>query len=92
MFGVCYEKDVALLRLTRDAHRALEEVRVRNGGSIQHLTLGDSDKFAQGSVALAVGFPLGQANLKFSTGILSGYEHVTERLYLQITAPINPGH
>jgi len=92
VFGICFEKDIALLRLRAEDRINLQRIRERVGGSIQHLTLGDSDRFAQGSVAVAVGYPLGQANLKFSTGILSGYEHVSDRLYLQITAPINPGN
>lgn len=60
--------------------------------SFSTLELGDSDVFVQGSKAVAVGYPLGQNNLKLSSGIVAGLEHVDDRLYLQMTSPISPGN
>ena len=52
------------------------------------LKLGDSDKVTQGIKVNAVGYPLGQENLKLTSGIISGSQ---EHLF-QTDAPINPGN
>jgi len=93
IFAVCHDKDVALLRVSHGkAREQLERVLHQKKVELTVLTLGNSDDMVQGSVTVAVGYPLGQANLKFSTGILSGREHVESRFYMQTTAPINPGN
>lgn len=92
IYAVCHTKDIALLILQEEDKQKMIRF-IRDGGSdIKPLTLADSDTFYQGSVAVAVGYPLGHPNLKASTGILSGSEHVDNRFYLQITSPINPGN
>jgi len=73
IFAICHDKDVALLRVAHGkARRQLARVLHKLKVELQVLALGNSDSMVQGSVTVAVGYPLGQANLKFSTGILSG--------------------
>lgn len=90
--AICHLKDVALLQLQTDQLDLLQSMMKANQAEIHYLPLGDSDEFLQGSTAVAVGYPLGQANLKYTTGVLSGKEHVDSKFYLQVTAPINPGN
>ena len=52
------------------------------------LKLGDSNKINSGNKVLALGYPLGQDKLKFTSGIISGI-HEGE---IQTDAPINPGN
>lgn len=52
------------------------------------LELANSDDVVQGDKVNAVGYPLGQENLKLTSGIISGSQ---EHLF-QTDAPINPGN
>lgn len=52
------------------------------------LMLADSDNVKQGDKVNAVGYPLGQENLKLTGGVISGSQ---EHLF-QTDAPINPGN
>merc|ERR1719473_2342759 len=44
-----------------------------------------------GEEVVALGFPLGQSNLKISNGVIAGNEEVDENICIQSTAPISPG-
>lgn len=93
VYAVCHDKDIALLTVDHEkGTEVLNHLLEQRKTKIETLKLGNSDHFRQGSVTIAVGYPLGQANLKFSTGILSGREHVDNRFYMQTTSPINPGN
>ena len=75
---VCPKFDLALIRMKT----------YKNKG---YLKLIESDAFyniESGSKVLAVGFPLGQNNLKLSQGIISGREDGL----IQTTAPLNKGN
>tara|TARA_X000000950_G_scaffold274347_1_gene359302 strand:+ start:1273 stop:2757 length:1485 start_codon:yes stop_codon:yes gene_type:complete len=52
------------------------------------LELADSDMIKQGDNVSAVGYPLGQENLKLTSGIISG----AQDYLIQTDAPINPGN
>ena len=54
----------------------------------KYLKLGDSDKIKSGDKVFAVGYPLGQEKLKFTSGIISGINDGE----IQTDAPINPGN
>ena len=58
---------------------------------IPYLVLGDSDFVNRADEVLALGYPLGQASLKSTSGVVSGREHMNGRHYIQISSPINPG-
>jgi S1-C subfamily serine protease len=51
-------------------------------------TLGDSDKVKYNTKLTALGFPLGQDNLKYTSGIYSGKQD----RFLQIDVPLNGGN
>ena len=84
IIGVCPERDIALLRLTKEAR---EKILSRNK-TISLLNLGNSDLVLRSQEVLALGYPLGQTRLKSTLGIVSGREHG----FIQITAPLNPGN
>jgi len=75
VISISPDYDIALLKTDYD-----------NGDNF--LQLGDSDKVIQGIKVNAVGYPLGQENLKLTSGIISGSQ---EHLF-QTDAPINPGN
>ena len=85
--GICPERDVALLKIRPEAMEFVLKLRP----SIPYLMLGNSDAIAHTDRILALGYPLGQNNLKSSTGVISGRESGIGRTFFQITAPINPG-
>lgn len=91
-FAICHKRDLALLRIAPSAATRFADMMKDSGRAVQHLEFADSDAFDQGTTTMAAGYPLGQANLKFSLGILAGMEHVDGRFYLQTTSPINPGN
>ena len=72
--SVCPSKDIALLRTKEKVN--------------SFLRLGDSDNIKQGTMAKAIGYPLGSDSVMVSSGVVSGrYES-----NLQIDVPINPGN
>lgn len=83
--GVCPDKDVALLKLTKNS---FDEIK-KELGQISYLELGNSDIVLRTQEVLALGYPLGQERLKSTLGIVSGRESAG---FLQITAPLNPGN
>lgn len=87
VIGAAPERDVALLRLTDETKKLLDDAF----GSIAYLELGDSDSVSRSDELLALGYPLGQQSLKSTTGIVSGREHVGGQFFIQMSAPINPG-
>lgn len=88
IIGVSPERDIALLKLKKDAQEKIEKKLTK----IPHLTLGDSDQILRSQEVLALGYPLGQVRLKSTLGIVSGRERIKYFGYIQITAPLNPGN
>lgn len=75
-----------IISISPDYDLALLKTEYKNGKNF--LEFGDSDKIKQGDIVNAVGYPLGQDNLKLTQGIMSGnQEHL-----IQTDAPINPGN
>lgn len=88
IIGVCPERDIALLTLTKESRDKI----LAKSGKISFLKLGDSDSVLRSQEVLALGYPLGQSRLKSTLGIVSGRERLGSSGYIQITAPINPGN
>ena len=75
-----------IISISPDYDLALLKTEFKNGEN--YLELADSDNIKQGDRVRAVGYPLGQDNLKLTSGIVSGgQEHL-----IQTDAPINPGN
>jgi serine protease Do len=85
IIGVSPERDIALLRLTK---QSLNDV----GGKTNYLIFGDSDKVKRFQSTVALGFPLGQDKLKATQGSVSGRQRLGYFGYIQIDTPINPGN
>lgn len=91
----CPTRDLALLRLTDDAMEALGAQ-----GGLEQVVFGDSDELVLTDQVLAVGFPLGQTEIKQTTGVVSGWHCSSsedavgafQNTFVQITAAINPGN
>lgn len=86
--GMCPDRDTALLKLRPES---IEYVR-KAFGSIPYLMMGNSDAVNHTDKVLVLGYPLGQNNIKSSTGVISGRESGVGRTFFQITAPVNPGN
>jgi len=86
--GFCPDRDLALLRV-KEKDRTFIQSQI---GTIPCLSLGDSDTVERTSKVLVLGYPLGQHRMKVATGVISGRESVAGRIFLQITAPVNPGN
>jgi S1-C subfamily serine protease len=90
LIAICPAKDVALLKCHPDDLHKL--------GDFAPLTFGDDQKLSQMQNVLVVGFPLGRERIKFTAGVMSGYEapdgdvHDTSQSYIQIDAALNPGN
>ncbi len=86
--GVAPERDIALLRLTKESKEKIEKKIKR----IPYLKLGNSDNVLRSQEVLALGYPLGQTRLKSTLGIVSGREKLGSSGFIQITAPLNQGN
>lgn len=85
--GICPDRDIALLKISEEDMHVLRD----NVEQIPFLVLGNSDEVRSAEGILVLGYPLGQAHIKSSIGIMSGREYIMHNTLLQITAPINPG-
>lgn len=72
--GICFEKDLALCRLS------LHDIEHFSLGSELDLSFGDSLEVSQGEEVLALGYPLGDIGIQFTTGVISGFKSVPDPL------------
>ena len=86
--GICPERDVALLKLRQEVLESMGQY----AGALPHLMMGNSDAVNHTDKILVLGYPMGQNNIKSSTGVISGRESGIGRTFFQITAPVNPGN
>lgn len=103
LVGICREKDVALCKINP------EDISLLTTGvedlSIFNMVFGDSIKIKETDEVMTIGYPLGQENIKYTIGIVSGFEtrkpsglaevedaRGRSPSYIQITAAINPGN
>ena len=76
VLGFCPYFDIAMLRVKNFKNKSFLKVHKANV------------EVSPGSESYAVGFPLGQENLKITKGIISGQQDN----YIQTDTPINPGN
>ena len=103
VISICREKDIALCQLNNEA---INIIRSRIKSDI-NMKFGDNMLLSSTSPVMALGYPLGQRNLKSTIGVVSGFHgngksdddsedmsltEEEEPSYIQITAPINPGN
>lgn len=86
----CPERDIALLKLTKESLDRLKNLLKVN--EIPYLALGNSDEVKEAQEIMTIGYPLGQENFKSSIGIFSGRETTEVGECIQTTAPVNPGN
>jgi len=90
------QHDLALLRvkdrnvLLQALERKLGKDKAKDG--MIHLMLGDSDGVQAGEKLMALGYPEGLPGVKSTLGVMSGYQEMSRKLYMQMTTPINPGN
>ena len=104
--GICHEKDLALVQLSsddiRDITKTLSDPRELD------VVFGDSMDTYQGQEVMTIGYPFGDQDAKYTTGIISGWkgddEHVQDDggaeedakarnvTHIQVTAALNPGN
>ncbi|MFT6765440.1 MAG: serine protease Do [Alteromonas naphthalenivorans] len=89
VIGKAPERDLALLKITDQGKEIIK--RELNIEKFSFLKLGDSDLVSRADEVLALGYPLGQASLKSTSGVVSGREHLGGKHLIQISSPINPG-
>jgi S1-C subfamily serine protease len=75
IISICFDRDIALLRITGYSNTSC-------------CILDDSDTVMPGDEVIAIGYPMGQDKLKFTSGIVSGRQD----RYFQTDTPINPGN
>ena len=80
-------KDVALLKASPEALAEL--------GAFKPFEFGDDQKLEQMQPVMTISFPLGSDRIKFTSGVVSGYEAQASesgsQSYIQIDAPVSPG-
>lgn len=102
LIGISREKDLALCKIKHDdllyIIRGLTDICELN------MMFDDSMNMTHGDSILTIGYPLGQSKIKYTNGIISGFESIKHQFgnaedtisrsptYIQITAAINPGN
>lgn len=74
VIGICFEKDLALCRLSS------QDIERFSLGPELNLAFGDSLNVSQGEEVLALGYPLGDLGIQFTTGVISGFKSVPDPL------------
>ncbi len=76
--SICQEKGLALVQLIP------EDIRMFNQGynptSELNMIFGDSMDLEQGQEVMAIGYPLGEGEVKYTTGIISGFKSNVENI------------
>lgn len=103
LISICKEKDLALCKIHHDDIKLI--TRSLNQDKINELNMkfGDNMELKETDEVMTIGYPLGQENIKYTTGIVSGFEakddnddcedaKIRSPTYIQITAAINPGN
>ena len=102
LVGICREKDLALCRIVpEDIQLILRDIPKDRYKEI-NMIFGDNIELKETEEIMTIGYPLGQDNIKYTTGIISGFETKSpdnvedarnrSPVYIQITAAMNPGN
>lgn len=102
VISLCREKDLAIVQVFKEDWDLLVEGENPEDMEMRFMDTTDLDVTRK---VIAIGYPLGQDNLKFTPGSISGYENLESvsssknleddgeiNSYIQTTAPINPGN
>ena len=107
VLGISREKDLAVCKISSEDISLITQGMKKTDYHLLNLTFGDSMKVKAGDSVITLGYPLGQENIKITTGVISGFEIVPEESnelseiedsylrspsYIQISAAINPGN
>ena len=91
---VCPDKDIALLQIEEAEMR--QKANLLNLAQRRILSFADDSQLYKTQEVMAVGFPMGDEDIQFSTGVVSGFNGSQEDgkmvSFIQTTAPINPGN
>lgn len=91
LVAMCPDKDIALLKASDESMEVLR-------GRYIPFTIGDDFELNVTDPVLTIGYPLGRERVKFTSGVMSGYETPNSedgkgtQSYIQIDATINPGN
>lgn len=86
--------DVAVIILSAEAIKDIKTASKKTSAQL-NFNFADSFTLNEAEEVMTVGYPQGEQNVKFTTGIISGFTGgpADKSLnYIQITAPINPGN
>ena len=101
LVSISRERDVALCRIIK------EDIPLLTAGLLDptsiNMPFGDSSLIEQTDEVMTIGYPLGEENIKYTTGIVSGFHPNSDEMesyespedepsYIQITAAVNPGN
>jgi S1-C subfamily serine protease len=105
LIGICKEKDLALCKINHDDIKLITRGMSKEDIPKLNMRFGDNMKLKETDEVMTIGYPLGQENIKYTTGIVSGFETKNGNdfgdiedakhrspTYIQITAAINPGN
>ena len=96
LMGVCRKMDLGLCRIhPNDVQLIIQSL---SNPETLNLPFDDSLKVRVGEQVLAIGYPLGEENIKVASGLISGFPHLefddfeSRPTYFQTTASINVGN
>lgn len=72
--GLCRNKDLAILKIEEEDIKLLTRNYEKGNHLALNLTFDDSLFVVPGDPILAIGYPLGQENIKYSRGIVAGFQ------------------
>ncbi len=88
--GAIPSYDIALLKFS---DKSLQDITERLASKeLPYLTLGNSDNVTEAQRVMAIGYPLGEQNIKIAVGEIAGREATPVGECMQTTAPINGGN
>src|SRR6056297_1850825 len=104
LVGICRDRDLAICRLTDESKILLIKGKIGHPPSL-NMRFGDDLRLQETEEVMTIGYPLGEEQIKFTTGVVSGFHckpiglgecqskyGIQEPSYIQITAPLNPGN
>ena len=105
LIGICREKDLALCKIHHDDIKLITRGMKKEEITSLNMQFGDNMELKEADEVMTIGYPMGEENIKYTTGIVSGFqskngddfgdvEDAKHRspTYIQITAAINPGN
>nr|QBK91452.1 MAG: trypsin-like peptidase [Pithovirus LCPAC302] len=105
IIGICKEKDLALCKIHHDHIKLITRGMQPEDIKKLNMIFGDNMKTKETDEVITIGYPLGHENIKYTTGVVSGFESKNgddfgdtedaknrSPTYIQITAAINRGN